>query len=115
MADAHKLGTRIKQLRVRHGLSLDKLAKKAGFSKGYLWQIETDTMLKPSARKLQDLARALNTTLEFLLGENDTPESAEDKAFYRRYMALPVEKKELVRNIARLIIADSESRETDNG
>lgn len=63
------LATRLRKLRSDRGLSLDEVAKKAGISKTYLWELERDTgeTKKPSADVLLRIAEALSTTLAELL------------------------------------------------
>jgi XRE family transcriptional regulator, master regulator for biofilm formation len=60
------LGKQIKKLRLRKGLSITKLAKKAAISKGYLSCIERH-ITNPSAHIIQKLAKALEVPVEQLL------------------------------------------------
>lgn len=60
------LGKQIKRLRLRKGLSITKLAKKAEISKGYLSSIESHKT-NPSAHMIQKLAKALEVPVEQLL------------------------------------------------
>jgi XRE family transcriptional regulator, master regulator for biofilm formation len=53
-------------MRLRKGLSITKLAKKAGISKGYLSSIESHKT-NPSAHMIQKLAKALEVPVEQLL------------------------------------------------
>lgn len=63
------LAERLRKLRDERGLSLDEVARKAGISKTYLWELERDTgeAKKPSADVLLRIANALSTTLAELL------------------------------------------------
>lgn len=63
------LAERLRKLRDERGLSLDEVARKAGISKTYLWELERDTgaTKKPSADVLLRIAKALSTTLAELL------------------------------------------------
>lgn len=66
------LGSRIRDLRLKHApepyrLTLTGLAKMVGTSKGHLWDIENDKRKNPSARLLFRIAKALGTTVEWLL------------------------------------------------
>src|SRR3972149_6754877 len=63
------VGKRIANLRQIKGLSLPDLAKKAGISKGYLWQIENGAEPNPSIGLLTKIAEALDTTVADLLGQ----------------------------------------------
>jgi XRE family transcriptional regulator, master regulator for biofilm formation len=60
------LGKQIKKQRLRKGLSITKLAKKARISKGYLSSIESHKT-NPSAHMIQKLAKALEVPVEQLL------------------------------------------------
>lgn len=60
---------RIKELRIKHGLSQRKLAKLAGIPKTNLGDIETYKKL-PRQDELEKIARALGVTVEFLTGES---------------------------------------------
>jgi XRE family transcriptional regulator, master regulator for biofilm formation len=60
------LGKQIKKQRLRKGLSITKLAKKARISKGYLSSIESHKT-NPSAHMIQKLAKALEVPVEELL------------------------------------------------
>ncbi|WP_370568774.1 helix-turn-helix domain-containing protein [Fictibacillus sp. 7GRE50] len=62
----NSLGTQIRKIRLRKGLSLTKLAKKANISKGYLSSIESHKN-NPSAHMIQKLAKALEVPVEQLL------------------------------------------------
>ena len=64
------LSERIRDRRQKAGLTLDQLAKKAGISKTYLWELESDEAgdKKPSADVLLKIAKALSATLADLMG-----------------------------------------------
>ena len=65
------LGKTIKKLRIERGLSSGQLAKLAGMSRGYLWQLETGGKEHPSFDVLQKVARVLGVDVsEF--SEQDT-------------------------------------------
>lgn len=82
------LGDRIRQLRKEAPLTLEGLAQKISSSKSYVWEIENKDVARPSAEKLALIAKALETTVDYLLeGSNFTDaEDARDQAFYRKYM-----------------------------
>lgn len=60
------LGKRLRACREEAGLSLDKLAERAGMSKTGLWEIEQGHN-EPMARTVYKLAIALAVTTDFLL------------------------------------------------
>ena len=64
------LREKLKALRKQKGLSFDELARLSGASKSYLWELENRVERKPSAEKLVDIARVLDTTTDYLVDEN---------------------------------------------
>ena len=66
-----QLGKRIRDLRFRRGLTVQQLAEASGLSKGFISQVENDRT-SPSLATLRDLARALQTSIAFLVVEDDT-------------------------------------------
>ena len=67
------IGHRIRRLRQEKGLSLDEVAKKAGFAKSYLSQLE-NLKREPPISTLSQIAHVLEVDLLFLIsGETLTP------------------------------------------
>ncbi|MDF1510369.1 helix-turn-helix domain-containing protein [Robertmurraya sp. DFI.2.37] len=64
------VGERIKELRKKKGYSISELAKYAGVSKSYLSYIERNVQKNPSLQFLAKLAKTLDTTIEYLLGQD---------------------------------------------
>lgn len=98
---ATKLGDKIRELRKKHGLTLEKLAIAAGLSKSYLWELENRDSQRPSAEKLTALADVLGVSSAYFL-EDDVREPEErhmDEAFYRNYQQLDTPSKEQIRLI----------------
>lgn len=62
------LAEKVRELRRKERMSLDELARKAGISKSYLWQLEKGRSKRPSADILYKLASSLGTTIADLLG-----------------------------------------------
>jgi transcriptional regulator with XRE-family HTH domain len=102
---AKKVGDRIRALRKDRGLTLDALADLAGMSKSYLWELENKDPPRPSAEKLAGIAKALETTVDYLIGTDaDLDEqSATDKAFFREYQRMTPEMKAKFRQMAKLL------------
>jgi transcriptional regulator with XRE-family HTH domain len=83
------LREKLKALRKQKGLSLDELARLSGASKSYLWELENRDERKPSAEKLVDIARVLDTTMDYLVDENATFDDVQMKeAFFRKFNKL---------------------------
>ena len=69
-----QLGRKIRDLRLRRGLTVQKLADATGLSKGFISQVENDRT-SPSLSTLSDLAAALRTSMAYLVVEDDpTPQ-----------------------------------------
>lgn len=98
------LGTRIRELRLKHGLTLDGLAAKIDSSKSYVWEIENKDVARPSAEKLSLIATALETTTDYLLGADAVTEvDATDAAFFRRYRDMDPKAKEQLREMLKIL------------
>jgi transcriptional regulator with XRE-family HTH domain len=63
-----EIGRRINALRTARGITLEQLARKTGFTKGYLSKVEKSEKAPPVST-LGTIARVLNTTISALLGE----------------------------------------------
>ncbi len=68
--DRIEVGRRIKQRRQAQTLTVDKLAKKAGVSAGYISEVERG-MSAVSVDMLIKIAEGLGSSLDSLLGESD--------------------------------------------
>src|SRR5262245_44675011 len=65
-----QLGKKIRDLRFRRGLTVQQLADLSGLSKGFISQVENQRT-SPSLATLRDLARALDTSVAYLVLEDD--------------------------------------------
>lgn len=66
-------GERLKQARLKAGLTYDELAKRSGRSKSYLWELENRAIRRPSANTVYSLADALGVSTDYLFaGGEDT-------------------------------------------
>jgi transcriptional regulator with XRE-family HTH domain len=63
-----EIGKRINALRSAKGITLEQLARQTGFTKGYLSKVEKSEKAPPVST-LGNIARAFNTTISALLGE----------------------------------------------
>jgi transcriptional regulator with XRE-family HTH domain len=97
-------GGRLRRLRQEHGLTMEQLADLVGVSKSYIWSLENKPAERTSANVMSALAKALNVTLQDLMGE--APPDAlgdqaapEDVAFFRNYMGMSVEERERYRQM----------------
>jgi len=65
-----QLGKKVRDLRLRHGMTVQKLAEATRLSKGFISQVENDRT-SPSLATLHDLARALETSVAYLVVEEE--------------------------------------------
>ena len=65
-----QLGKKVRELRLRHGMTVQQLAQASSLSKGFISQVENDHT-SPSLTTLQDLARALKTSAAYLVVEEE--------------------------------------------
>ena len=63
-----ELGEKIKQLRLRHGLTQEELALRCDLSKGFISQLERD-LTSPSIATLMDVLECLGTDLRTFFSE----------------------------------------------
>lgn len=62
------LGEKVKQLRIKHGLTQEELAARTELSKGFISQLERD-LTSPSIATLMDILEALGTTIRDFFSE----------------------------------------------
>lgn len=100
-AMATRLGEKLRELRKERGMTLEKLADKAGLSKSYLWELENRESQRPSAEKLTALADVLGVAAAYFFEEDvRAPEERHlDEAFFRGYQKLDPDAKEQLRKI----------------
>lgn len=70
MVDEKEVGKRIKEHRLRKRISLQELADKSGFTKGYLSKVET-SQKAPPVSTLITLANVMDITLSDIFGESE--------------------------------------------
>jgi len=63
------LADNVKQYRTKMGLSQDQLARKAGITYSTLTKLESGVNQNPKVKTLQQLAQALEVTLDDLIKE----------------------------------------------
>ena len=93
------IGNKISALRKKKGYTLDELAELAHSSKSYIWELENKDPPRPSAEKLAKIAKALDVTMDYFVGDEVTEEDATDQMFYRKYRQMDPEIKEKIRKM----------------
>lgn len=83
------ISERISDIRSESGLTQKELADRAGITQGALSQIENGNRT-PTLLVLRKLARALNISVEDLIGEPtyEYPDDIKLRKFYKRYQLL---------------------------
>ena len=67
-----KIGKRIRQLRIRNGLTQAELASRCELTKGFVSQLEND-LATPSLPALNDIVEALGTNMSAFFSEEKEP------------------------------------------
>lgn len=75
--DTDKVGNRIRELRIKRGLSVAQMLAKTNIPKPTYYRYETADAKKLPAAALKSIAKALSTTPEYLLGITDDDRSQE--------------------------------------
>nr|MBO2495053.1 XRE family transcriptional regulator [Clostridia bacterium] len=91
------IGRKIKELRLKKGITQEELAKVLGVTTSMVGMYETGAR-KPSYEVLNKIARYFNVTTDYLLGLEEQ-QDAEIRAIARAFKALSTEKRELLRKL----------------
>ena len=97
---ANILGQKVKILRKRDGLTLEKLAQEIESTKSYVWELENKDSIRPSADKVFKLADALGVTAEYLVDDTGILEptaNVKDAAFINKFKKLDEKDKETLK------------------
>lgn len=89
-------GIRLRSLREAKGLTLQQVADAVGCTKAYIWELEKKPGQRPTAERIQAIAKALEVTMGDLMGEpvdEASEPTAEDVVFFREYVGMPEEEK----------------------
>ena len=106
---ASAFGSRLRRFREAKKLTLQQVADAVGCTKAYIWELEMKEGQRPSAERVQALARVLGVTMEDIMGE-PTPQvpeaSPEDVAFFREYAGMTEEEKRRYRQALEIMFPD---------
>lgn len=104
-------GIRLRQFREAKGLTLQQVAEAVGCTKAYIWELEMREGQRPTAERLNAIAKTLGVTIQDLLGEpiveGQTP-SPTDVAFFRQYAGMSEEEKERYRQAMKLMFGNAD-------
>jgi transcriptional regulator with XRE-family HTH domain len=108
-------GKRLRQYREAKKLTLQQVGDAVGCTKAYIWELEMREGQRPTAERLNAIAKVLDVTVLHLLGEPigglEAP-SPEDAAFFRDYAGMTDEEKSRYREALRLMFG---SPKADSG
>ena len=105
---ASAFGARLRRLREAKKLTLQQAADEVGCTKAYIWELEMKDGQRPSAERVQALARVLGVTMEDIMGEpiQKVPEaSLEDVAFFREYAGMTEEEKRHYQDVLKMMFS----------
>lgn len=103
--DLDTLGGRVAFLRLAKGWKGAELARRCEFSQNTIWSLENNKIAEPSARLLWAVARALETTPEYLWAGQYDPDEAALVAAFRQ---LPQEQRPAVLRAAGVSVSSSD-------
>lgn len=99
------LGSRLKELRIRKGESLQNVADAVGASKAHIWELETGKSKNPSMELLTELAKHFDVSIAFLVGEdpNAAGEDPELITMYRDFKGLTDNDRKTIRSLMEVL------------
>ncbi len=101
-------GARLRRLREAKKMTLQQVADEVGCTKAYIWELEMKEGQRPSAERVQLLAKALGVTMGDIMGEpiEEVPQaSPEDVAFFRKYAGMSEEEKKDYQEVLKMMFA----------
>ena len=105
---ASAFGTRLRRLREAKKLTLQQVADAVGCTKAYIWELEMKDGQRPSAERIQAIAKVLGVTMEDVMGEpvDQVPQaSPEDVAFFREYAGMTEEEKKNYQDVLKMMFS----------
>ncbi|KEF37754.1 putative transcriptional regulator [Schinkia azotoformans MEV2011] len=84
-------GKKIRDLRMKKGMSLTELAKLSGISKSYLSFIERGKQTNPSIEVIEKISKALSVDLQSLLTSNKLQKQIEPPNLDKEVIQLAIE------------------------
>ena len=105
---ASAFGARLRRLREAKKLTLQQVADAVGCTKAYIWELEMKDGQRPSAERIQAIAKVLGVTMEDVMGEpvDQVPQaSPEDVAFFREYAGMTEEEKKNYQDVLKMMFS----------
>ena len=86
------LATKLKELRIRKGESLQQVGDAVSLSKAHVWELEMGRSKNPGIGVIKRLADHFNVTVSFLLDETTPTDEARTLQFFREFEGKLTEK-----------------------
>jgi transcriptional regulator with XRE-family HTH domain len=98
------IAVKVKELRMKKGLSLQQVADGVGSSKAHIWEIETGKNKNPSIDSLNKLADFFEVSVTYLIGEDPNSEGEEPElvAMFRELKGLSESDRNKMREIMKV-------------
>lgn len=109
---ASAFGARLRRLREAKKLTLQQVADAVGCTKAYIWELEMRDGQRPTAERVQALAKVLGVTMEDVMGEplEQVPQaSPEDVLFFRKYAGMTDQEKDRYQQALNIMFPDKDS------
>lgn len=110
IGDLESVGGRVQFLRIAKDWSGARLGRECGFSQNTIWNLERNNIEEPSALLIWSVARALETTPEYIWTGNYDPDEAALIAAFRK---LAPEERPAVLRAAGVVFVPSEAHGRD--
>lgn len=108
---ASAFGARLRRLREAKKLTLQQVADAVGCTKAYIWELEMKDGQRPSAERIQAIAKVLGVTMEDVMGtpmEQAPDASPADVAFFREYAGMTEEEKKNYQDVLKMMFSRKE-------
>lgn len=79
------LAAKLKELRLKKGESLQRVADAVGVSKAHIWELEKGSSKNPGLELLTKLSAHFSVPIGFLTDEHLSPEDAAAQQFFREF------------------------------
>lgn len=105
------MAAKLKELRLKRGESLQKVADAVGVSKAHVWELEADRTSNPGIELLKRLADHFKVTVAFLTDDSQPIEESTPLQFFREFEGKLTEKDwEALRNMAAHLTKKSDEK-----
>lgn len=110
------LALKVRDLRLKMGWKQITLAQKSGITQATISRIESGKVTQPKMSQLQKLAAALETTLDYLVGDNiqmsfdDILRDKHAQVVFRGWGKLSVAEKQQLANLVRFFEQQEENK-----